>query len=360
MLALLSLAVLAAGSLVVSLTPQADTTLYSEAENANGGGRSLFVGVTANNVIRRSLLLFDVSALPAGIATVQATLTLQLTRTIADTSPITVHRLLAPWSEGSTVALGQGGPGAPAAPGDCTWTHRVVPSTLWSTAGGDYVATASASLTISASDGPVVFPSSAGLLADIELWRGNSSANYGWILVGRETQNTVSARRFGSRNDPLAQPVLRVTLDANSPTASQSPTPAAYGVDVTAPTAGREYFKGQTIAIQWQTRAPAGQTVAQVYAAFSVYSTGTVVLDGTTANTGSISFNIPANVDDGTYSVKVCVVRGSLQQPCDTIPIFVITPFATPAPNDNNSAASLGPASVLLLLLAALVAALLR
>eukprot|EP00004_Rigifila_ramosa_P003930 TRINITY_DN1426_c0_g1_i1.p3 TRINITY_DN1426_c0_g1~~TRINITY_DN1426_c0_g1_i1.p3 ORF type:complete len:114 (-),score=34.52 TRINITY_DN1426_c0_g1_i1:857-1159(-) len=92
MLALLSLAVLAAGSLVVSLTPQADTTLYSEAENANGGGRSLFVGVTANNVIRRSLLLFDVSALPAGIATVQATLTLQLTRTIADTSPIVSGR----------------------------------------------------------------------------------------------------------------------------------------------------------------------------------------------------------------------------------------------------------------------------
>ena len=69
----------------VTLAPAADNTLYESATGAlsNGAGQYLFAGTTQEGDIRRALLAYDLSALPAGATVISATLSLNLSRTIA-------------------------------------------------------------------------------------------------------------------------------------------------------------------------------------------------------------------------------------------------------------------------------------
>src|SRR5207245_11285111 len=126
---------------VVPLMPVADNTLYESATGdlSNGAGMHLYVGRT-NQVsasVRRAVLKFDLSSIPAASTINAATLMLHMSRTSSAGQGIAVHRLLADWGEGTSNAtggLGEGG-GGPATTNDATWVYRFYSTQLWNTPG---------------------------------------------------------------------------------------------------------------------------------------------------------------------------------------------------------------------------------
>ena len=54
---------------------------------------------------------------------------------------IELHKLIADWGEGKSVAFGQEGQGWLAATNDATWRHRFYDTIFWTTEGGEFSAT---------------------------------------------------------------------------------------------------------------------------------------------------------------------------------------------------------------------------
>ncbi len=191
-----------------------DNTLYEDAGGAlsNGAGEYFFVGRTATNSIRRGVITFDIAGhIPPGSIIVSATLRLNMSKTITASEPVELHRLTASWGEGTSNALsGGGGLGTAATPGDATWIHRFYSSTLWTTPGGDFVVTASATTTVG-SAGFYTWGTTAGMVTDIQAWLDTPATNFGWLLLGNET-TTTTAKRFNTKEntDPTTRPALIV------------------------------------------------------------------------------------------------------------------------------------------------------
>lgn len=200
----------------LTLTPVADNTIFSENGSvSNGAGDFLFAGQTANGVNRRALIRFDVAgALPQGSTIVSASLTLTVSMTISGPVPVTVHRLAASWGEGASNAAGNEGNGALAQSGDATWVRRFFGGSPWTTFGGDFVPTPSATRLVDQFTAHTFGPS-LELANDVQLWLDDPASNFGWIVIGDET-TLGTAKRFDSRTSPsLAGPVL--TIDFNPP-----------------------------------------------------------------------------------------------------------------------------------------------
>ena len=201
-----------AGATTISLAPAKDNTLYEDSAGAlsNGAGQYLFAGGTNRGDTRRALLAFDVAAvLPPDAQVTSASLILHLSRTVSLSEPISVHRVLSDWGEGTSIAGGQEGAGAPATPGDATWLHTFFPSGQWSATGGDYEANESAAL-FAGNEGYYTF-STPELTADVQAWASGSSSNFGWMLRGDEGIGRTT-KRFDSRENLIAanRPVLSI------------------------------------------------------------------------------------------------------------------------------------------------------
>lgn len=204
----------AASSGLVVLTPIADNTIYEgEVDNSNGSGPDIFVGRTSGTVDppardRRGLVRFDVSSIPAGSTVTRVTLGLIVTRTppAPATPTVSLHRLLVDFGEGVSSGMGMG---APAAPGDATWVHRIAPNTAWGAGGGlagtDYIAAASGS------DSDGLIGSTQGMEADVQAWVDTPASNFGWMLIGGEG-TAGSVRGYASRENNVAsaRPLLSV------------------------------------------------------------------------------------------------------------------------------------------------------
>ncbi len=204
---------------VVTIGAAADATLYAESGDlANGAGQHLFTGLTADGIERRGVIRFDVaSALPAGSAISGVTLELALSRTRIDELEVGVHRVVAPWTEGTADAPDEEGGGALATAGDVTWTYASCPSLTW-TPGGDFVATASAATVIARQLGPYTW-SGAELTADVQGWLDDPAGNHGWILVATAT-GTRETKRFDTREHADANARPRLTITFTPPPAS--------------------------------------------------------------------------------------------------------------------------------------------
>ena len=194
-----------------------DATLYEDPAGAlgNGAGEYLFAGRTGAGAIRRTLLAFDVAAnVPAGTTIDRVELQLDMSRSVATGGgEVSVHRVLRPWGEGAANAPGEEGGGALAQPGDATWLHAVSPGELWSTPGGDFVATASASRSVGGI-GSYQWTGN-GLVADVQSWLDDPSGNFGWVLLGDETA-VPSTKRFNSAENLVeaTRPLLVVEYTA--------------------------------------------------------------------------------------------------------------------------------------------------
>lgn len=196
---------------LITLLPLQDNTLYESEPGtiSNGAGHYLFAGKTDNGAIRRGLLAFDLGAIPPGAVVVSASLTLNLSKSIAGETPVALHTLSAAWGEGASAALGEEGAGATAEPGDATWRHTFYDTDFWAAPGGDFDPTPSA--VTSVGDPGAYTWASPALVADVAAWLADPATNFGWALLGDETTNR-TAKRFDSReNEPANQPRLTIT-----------------------------------------------------------------------------------------------------------------------------------------------------
>jgi hypothetical protein len=210
-----------ADGLDFQLVPVADTTIFADITGNNlswddvsdGQGESLWLSTTAGGVLRRSLVRFDLSAIPAGSLVVSATLTLYESRSRAD-HDVALHKVLAPWGEGLSNGGGQG-EGAAATPGDATWRWRDYGVAEWANRGGDFVAAASASTLVGPANSSYTWTSTPGLVADVSSWLADPEQNHGWVLIGPEV-DAQNAKRFDSGESLTAslRPLLTVTVSA--------------------------------------------------------------------------------------------------------------------------------------------------
>ena len=149
--ALVSLGGSLASAGTVNINPSKDNTLYEYdpdiGDLSNALGIHFFAGKTAMNALRRGVLAFDIAGnIPPGSTITAASLSANMSRTPTNTAfVLELHKLLADWGEGTSIASGQEGMGAPATLNDATWRHRFFDTVFWSTQGGDFSATVSAS-----------------------------------------------------------------------------------------------------------------------------------------------------------------------------------------------------------------------
>lgn len=212
-----------AQSVTVDLGTSRSNTLFEDPLGETSGGASewIFAGLTQQPLLRRGLLAFDVSSIPAGSTITGVTLTLHMSRTSAGNESFTLNRVLSNWGSGGSVPLEPGGFGAPAQTGDATWLNtfydpRGVGAT-WTSPGGDFDPEALASTVV----GGVGFYSwsSDALAADVQRWLDEGAgANFGWMLLGNESV-LQSAKRFDSafNAEEANRPRLTVTYTVPVP-----------------------------------------------------------------------------------------------------------------------------------------------
>jgi glucose/arabinose dehydrogenase len=221
----------------VQLTPVADTTLYEDGDGAlaNGSGDYLFfgkVGTTGGEELRRALVKFDVSSIPAEAIINQVSVSFEINQAPSPSSSGTaaLHRVLASWGEGASQAPGQEGTGGAAQPGDATWVHRQFPGSNWSTVGGDFDPTASATKGYGFGPEPLVFDSTEQLRTDVRMWISNPSTNHGWILLGNEAAVRSARRVYARESIGSAVPQLTVDFTVPSPLDNLDLTEIASGL----------------------------------------------------------------------------------------------------------------------------------
>jgi FtsP/CotA-like multicopper oxidase with cupredoxin domain len=204
--------------LTVSLPALKDNTLYESATGAlsNGAGTKVLASKNSSNLLRRGLLEFDLSTIPAGSTVQSATLTLYNAES-SNSATLSLYRASASWGEGTSAATGTEDAGASSTTGDATWIHRFYPGTPWSAAGGDFAATASATATV-VGVGSYVW-NAGGLLADVQAWVNDASTNFGWVLRGKESGAGNALKRFESRQstDTAHRPHLDISYLAPPP-----------------------------------------------------------------------------------------------------------------------------------------------
>jgi hypothetical protein len=211
--------------------PSKDNTLYeyikADGDRSNALGIHFFTGETVMSELRRGVLAFDIAgSIPPGSTITAVTLSLTMSRTLTDDARTTeLHKLLADWGEGTSDAQGEEGDGAAATPNDATWRHRFFDTIFWTTQGGDFSATVSASQLV----GPlgVYTWSSPQMVADVQSWLDNPASNFGWVVLGEES-TLGSAKRFDTR-ESASPPVLTIQytgVPRARPTPRPRPTPA--------------------------------------------------------------------------------------------------------------------------------------
>lgn len=209
-----------ANALEVTIGAEKDNTLYESSTGAlsNGAGEHFFAGRTGQiaNSIRRGLIQFDIAgAIPAGatIQSVELTLNMSKTPLGAGAKTIALHPVDTDWGEGASNDLGNEGSGTAAQAGDATWIHTFFDTDTWTSAGGDFSGTPSASISVNAL-GPYTWGSTSAMVADVQAWLDTPASNHGWLLLGDESAGS-TAKRFDTREIVTAsqRPALRIVYD---------------------------------------------------------------------------------------------------------------------------------------------------
>ncbi len=209
----------------IELPPNKDNTLYETSliGLSNGAGQYFFAGRTnqKGDQLRRGLLSFDVSVIPSGSTINQVSLEITPSRSIAGQRTITVHQALTEWGESNSDAPGEEGPGTEAEPGDATWTNAFLDGAAWSTAGGDFDPVALAS-TLANPSNTVSFTSTE-LLNDVQRWVDTPATNFGWVILGDESEAR-TAYRFNTRENPDVATRPKLIIDYSLPQISLNPS----------------------------------------------------------------------------------------------------------------------------------------
>ncbi len=201
-------------------TSVADNTIIEDPTGAFSSGLSTYffagrVGANGGNTLRRGALRFNLSSIPAGSTVTSVTLRMNCSAAGTTSSQtIMLKRFLASWGEGASQAFGGGG--AASQNNDCTWLHRFYPGTPWSTPGGQFSSTVSASRAVTTT-GAYTWASTAQFVADVQSMVNNPAGNFGWCVQGNEV-TLQSVKRFDSRESAAAtRPQLTVVYTPPSP-----------------------------------------------------------------------------------------------------------------------------------------------
>lgn len=213
-----------AAAQTVVLNAVADNTIYNDlTNNSNGAGENFTAGTTCGSAIRRGLIRFDLSSIPAGATINSASLRLTVNKTVSGAANMSLHRLNAAWGEGSSDAgTGADGQGVVATAGDVTWACSFANgsggcTTGWSDAGGNFNPSVSATASV-AGIGNYTW-SGTTLTADVQNMMNNAAENFGWIIKMDNETITCSAKRFASRTSSVVanRPILTVNYTTVAP-----------------------------------------------------------------------------------------------------------------------------------------------
>jgi hypothetical protein len=198
----------------LSLASIADTTLFEYAPDNNLGAATLAAGTINQASIKRSraLLRFPIESIPSNYVLRSASLKLTVTGVPSgggNGGNFDLHRVLQPWVEGNKA----GSRGSPATAGETTWNARIFPSIPWSSPGAaapsDFLTTATSTCQTSGVGGYTF----TNLLQDVEFWRADPGANFGWILISQDEGTRATARRFASRENGPPPPGPELVLE---------------------------------------------------------------------------------------------------------------------------------------------------
>jgi hypothetical protein len=216
---------------IINISPSKDNTLYefvpADGDLSNALGNHFFAGETGMGELRRGVLAFDIAGnIPAGSTILGVTLSLNMSRTgLDDAQNVELHKMLADWGEGTSLAPGEEGTGAPATTNDATWRHRFFDTIFWATEGGDFSATVSATQSVGAVG--VYTWSSPPMIGDVQSWLNNPATNFGWLVLGDESE-ILTAKRFDTR-ESASPPILTIQYTPGilrpTPTPRPRPTP---------------------------------------------------------------------------------------------------------------------------------------
>jgi hypothetical protein len=195
-----------------------DATLFEvPVNNSAGGFPNIFSSVTKEH-LRRSLIKFDIpTTFPIGTTISSVDLTLHVDHSQPGTVLHRLHRVTRNWNEGNNPLTDPNtiGEGAPAQTGDATWNYAAYPTIAWTMAGGDFSATVSASAIVGIGGTSVIF-SGSQLTVDVVAWRASPASNFGWILIGDESQLKNARRYYSSEGTSGFRPRLTITYTAPS------------------------------------------------------------------------------------------------------------------------------------------------
>lgn len=214
------------------LTAQRDNTIYDNNNNlANGSGNHIIAGRTNQGQLRRALLYFDLDSLRGLVADTgrirSVVLRLQANKGNGSQS-FDLYALTTPWGEGSESANSSPGRGTSARRPSATWRYNYYDTASWSSRGGDFRATSSATLSVSRRS---AVTATGNLLDDVKGWTARADSNYGWIMRGDETSNR-STWRFDSREGGTA-PQLTIIYETPCTLSSLQAPDTSLALDAT-------------------------------------------------------------------------------------------------------------------------------
>jgi len=209
----------------VVLAPQKDNTLYQDPKGflSNGQGVYFFSGRIAAGTLRRGLVAFDLTSIPPTATITAVTITMYLSKTHGGSAATSLSKMSRDWGEGASDAGEPGGAGIQSETNDATWIHTFYNTSFWTTIGGDFSPTSSATTTVSAVNMTYTW-SGSGLVADVQAWVSNPASNFGWVVRGNETTDG-KAQRFNSGENTSNPPQLTVTFQPSTSTPTPTPTP---------------------------------------------------------------------------------------------------------------------------------------
>ncbi|MBM3991226.1 MAG: DNRLRE domain-containing protein [Planctomycetes bacterium] len=206
---------------VVTLTSSKDATIYNDTvgNRTDSKGPTMYSGQAGTSTawpMRRALVAFDTSSIPVGSTVTAVQLKLYMSKTVVGAKSFSIHKLSRAWNEGPT--SGYSGNGNTAQVGDPTWLHTYFNNQFWTTPGGDFSPTASATVTIGSTYMFYTWGSTTQMVSDVQSWVANPSQNFGWIVRGPEG-GLKSAKQFETRESlPAYWPQLVVTYTLPGPT----------------------------------------------------------------------------------------------------------------------------------------------
>ena len=122
------------------------------------------------------------------------------------------------------MAGGEQGGGTTPQTGDATWVHTFLDTANWTSNGGDFDPTASASTQVSGT-GQYQW-SSDQMAADVQAWVNDGATNFGWILVGNESVSKTTKRFDTKESDEPSRPTLTIEftpeMSSSGPTTEQT------------------------------------------------------------------------------------------------------------------------------------------